>query len=217
MERHSCSIRRPVRLAALVLFAAAAAGCTVLQTAAFLIVGTDLPADYDGLEDKKVAIVCKMVNMVELSNSSTGRSLSEAIFRRIKDNDKKIHLIDPQKVADLLDNQGLEDPVEIGKKLKADKVVAVDIESFSVREGQTLLHGKSIVTTNVYDVATKEVSWHKEPMHVEYPTWGPTPAQEVGEGEFRNNFIANLADQIAQSFYPHDRYGRKQDAPRPMD
>jgi hypothetical protein len=217
MERRSCSIRRTAAGTALVLLTAAAAGCTVLQSGALLIWGTDMPAEYDGLSGKRVAVVCRMVNMVDLSNSSTARSLSEAICRRIKDNNKKVHLVEPQKVADLLDNKGLDDPVEIGKQLKADKVVAVDIESFSVREGQTLFHGQSIVTVNVYDVASKDVEWHKEPMHVEYPTWGPTPAQEVGEGEFRNRFIANLADQIGEFFYPHDRYGRKQDSPHAMD
>jgi hypothetical protein len=217
MERRSCSIRQPAALASLVLLTAAA-GCTVLQTAALLIKGTDAAPEFDGLEGKKVAVVCKMVNMVDLSNSSTARSLAEAICQRLKTKTKKIRLVDPQKVADLLDNKGLEDPIQIGKQLKAEKVLAVDIESFGVREGQTLFHGQAVVSIHVYDVASKEEEWHKEPpLHAEYPSVGPTPAQEVGEGEFRNRFIASLADQIGQIFYPHDRYGRKQDAPAPID
>lgn len=217
MERRSCSIRWLAALASLVLFAAAA-GCTVLQSAALLIKGTDTAAEFDGLEGKKVAVVCKMVDMVDLSNSTTARSLSEAICERLKANNKKIHLIAPQRVADVVDNKGLEDPIAIGKQLKAEKVLAVDIESFGVREGQTLFHGKAVMAIHVYDIATREEDWHKEPpLHAEYPSWGPTPAQEVGEGEFRNRFIANLADQIGQSFYPHDRYGRKQDSPGPID
>ena len=217
MKRRTCSIRRPAAVASLVLLAAAA-GCTVLQTGLLLINGTDTPAEFSGLEGKRVAVVCKMVDNVDLSNSTTARSLTEAICQRLKTNNKKIRLIEPQKVADLLDNKGLEDPIQIGKQLKAEKVVAIDIESFRVREGQTLFHGKAVISIHVYDVAAKEEEWHKEPpLHAEYPSWGPTPAQEVGEGEFRNQFIASLADQIGQSFYPHDRYGRKQDAPAPSD
>lgn len=217
MERRSCSTGWPAALAPLLLLSAAAAGCTVLQSAALLIKGTDTAAEFDGLEGKKVAVVCKMVDMVDLSNSSTARSLAEAICQRLKTNDKKIRVIEPQKVADLVDNKGLDDPVEIGRQLKAEKVLAVVIESFRVREGQTLFHGRSVMTVHVYDVATREEEWHKEPPRAEYPSWGPTPAQDVGEGEFRNRFIASLADQIGEYFYPHDRYGRKQDAPAPID
>ena len=40
-----------------------------------------------------------------------------------------------------MDEQGLEDPIQIGRKLKAEKVLVMDIESFRVNEGQTLYQG----------------------------------------------------------------------------
>ncbi len=192
--------------AALGLLTAASAGCTVFETAALLIKGTDTAAEYEGLEGKRVAIICKSVQMEELNNSGMARALSEALFQRIKDNNKKIHLVKPQKVTALMDEQGLEDPIQIGKKLKAEKVLVIDIESFRVNEGQTLFQGCAALKIHVYDVASKEEDWHKQPSQFLYPKIGPKPAQETSEGEFRNHFIAVLADHIGRYFYAHDRY-----------
>ena len=49
----------------------------------------------------------------------------------------------------------MEDYLEIGKALKAEKVVGIDIESFSVLDGQTLFRGRATVSIRVYDVADK--------------------------------------------------------------
>ena len=193
-------------LTALGLLTAASAGCTVLETAALLIKGTDTAAEYEGLSGKRVAIVCKSVYMEELNNSGMARALSEALFERLKDNDKKIKLVEPQKVAALMDEQGLEDPIEIARKLKAEKVLVIDIESFRVHEGQTLYQGRAGLRIHVYDVASKEEEWHKQPPQFLYPKIGPKPAQEISESEFRNRFVAVLAEHIGRYFYAHDRY-----------
>ncbi len=213
MERRTCAIRWPAIAAGLLL---TAAGCkTALISAGLLWNGYDVPAEFDGLKDKKVAVVCKMVSP-DLSSSHPERALAEAICERLKANSKKIkiHLVSPQKVAVLIDDKGLEDPIEIGKQLKAEKVVAVSIESFNVNEGQTLYRGRSSVTIHVYDVASGDDEWHKTPSPIEYPAIAPTPAQDMSEPEFRNHFIDNLADRIARYFYSYDRYDRDADSMR---
>ena len=137
-------------------------GCkSVLETVTLLVNGTDLPADYTGLKGKTVAIVCKPLTSDEFSNAGTARALTEGICERLKTHVKDIHLVNAQKVAKLLDEEGLEDYLEIGKKLKADKVVGIDIESFGVRDGQTLYRGRAKVSIQVYDVAGKEIEWRK--------------------------------------------------------
>ena len=201
--------------AALTLLAVAAAGCkTALTSGALLWSGYDLPADFEGLQDKKVAVVCKSVQMEELNNTGMTRALSEALCERLKARNKKIKLIDPQKVTALMDEMGLDDPIEIGRQLKAEKVVAINIESFRVHEGQTLYRGHSTLSVHVYDVETKEEDWHKQPPQIEYPSYGPMPAQEMSEVEFRNNFIAVVAERIGRYFYPHDRYAQDDDPAR---
>ena len=73
MDRRSLSLRWPAIFTALVLAAVAATGCTVLQTAAILWQGYELPPEFDGLKDKKVAIVCKMVASEDFSSPGTAR------------------------------------------------------------------------------------------------------------------------------------------------
>jgi hypothetical protein len=200
-------------LTALSLLALASTGCkSALTSGALLWSGYDVPAEFDGLKDKKVAVVCKSVQMEEFSNNGMNRTLSEAIYQRLKVHNKKIHLIDPQKVNALLDEQGIEDPIAIGKKLKADKVLVVNIESFKVHEGQTLYRGHSTLSVHVYDVETKEEDWRKDPRQIEWPSYGPTPMQEMTEVEFRNKFISVVAERIGRYFYPHDRYAPDEEA-----
>ena len=153
---------------------------------------------------QKVVVVCKPLTSLAFNNQGVDRALAEGICERLKHNVKKIEVIDPDKVAGLCDKTGMEDCLEIGKALKAEKVVGVNIASFGVLEGQTLFLGRSTVSIRVYDVATKHVDWRKAMPEVKYPTIGPKPAQDVPEMEFRNQFVDVLAEQIARCFYPHD-------------
>ncbi len=217
MDRRFLSLRWPMVLLSLALLSGVVAGCkSLMESAALFYEGNDLPADWDGLKGKKVVVVCRPLTD-EFSNTGAARILTEAICDRLKARVKKIQIIDPEKVAKLRDEKGIDDYLEIGKRLKAEKVLGVDIVSFSVLDGQTLFRGRSTVSIQVLDVAEKQREWHKTPPQVEYPKFCSTPAQDLPEGEFRNQFVAVLAEQIARHFYPHDRnedYGSDADSIR---
>ena len=103
--------------------------------------------------------------------------------------------------------KGWKTTVEIGKALKAEKVVGIDIESFGVLDGQTLFRGRSTVSIQVYDVAEKHVEWHKSPpQFVVSQDSAALPRRTSRKSEFRNQFVGILAEQIARYFYPHDRH-----------
>jgi hypothetical protein len=85
-------------------------------------------------------------------------------------------------------------------------VVAVDIESFGILDGQTLYRGRSTVSISVYDVAEKQREWHKSPPTIEYPRTGSIPMADQTENDFRNKYVGILAEQIARNFYGHDRH-----------
>jgi hypothetical protein len=189
----------------LVLLLAAVIGCkSGLETLTILWNGYDIPGEYDGLKGKKVAVVCKPLTGEEFSNSGAAKALAEGISERLKANIKDIHIIDTQRINKLLDEKGVEDYLAIGKALKADMVVAVDIESFGILDGQTLYRGRSTVNIKVYDVAEKTVEWHKSPPRIEYPRTGSIPMADQSENDFRNKYVGILADQISHYFYRHD-------------
>jgi len=205
MDRRSLSLRWPVL--SLVLLLALAIGCkSGLESFALLYEGFDIPPEFDGLKDKKVAVVCKPLTSQEFSNFRAARALGEGISDRLKAHIKGIHIVDPQKVAALVDEKGMEDYAQIGKAMKADKVVGIDIESFGVLDGQTLFRGRSTVSIQVYDVAENRVEWRKSPPQFVYPRTCSTPATDISEIDFCNQFVGILAEQIARLFYPHDRH-----------
>ncbi|MEI8376281.1 MAG: hypothetical protein WCJ35_25965 [Planctomycetota bacterium] len=207
MDRRSLLLRWPWIVLSLVLLSLVAVGCkSALQSFSILYEGYDIPADWEGLRGKKVAVVCKPLTSQEFSNSGAARALAEGICERLKAHVKNIHIIDPQKVAALVDEKGMEDYLEIGKELKAEKIVGIDIESFGILDGQTLFRGRSTVSIQVYDVAEKHVEWRKSPPQIEYPRLSSTPAADSTEMEFRNRFVGALAEQIARYFYAHDRH-----------
>ena len=205
MDRRSLSLRWLVLALSLALLSAATVGCkSLMESVAIFTNGFDDPAEWDGLKGKKVVVVCKPLTEMEFNNQRVDHALAEEISEYLKANVKKIQIIDSQKVATLMDEKGMDDYLEIGKALKAEKVVAIDIESFGVLDGQTLFKGRATVRIQVYDVAEKQVEWHKSPPQFEYPRIGSTPAQDFPEIEFRNKFVGILAKQIARCFYPHD-------------
>src|SRR5271157_3481967 len=207
MDRRSLLLRWRVVVWSLALLSIVVIGCkSGLESVTLLWNGYDIAPEWDGLKGKKVAVVCKPLTSQEFSNSGAARALAEGICERLKAHIKDIHIIESQKVAELVDEKGMDDYLEIGKALKAEKVIGIDIESFSVLDGQTLFRGRSTVNIQVYDVAEKHVEWRKSPPQFEYPRNGPTPMADFTEMEFRNRFVGILAEHLARYFYPHDRH-----------
>jgi hypothetical protein len=207
MDRRSLLHRWLLALVSLSLLLAAVIGCkSGLETIAILWTGYDIPGEFDGLKGMKVAVVCKPVASQEFSNSGAARAMEEGISERLKAHIKDIKIIDPQKVNDLIDEKGMEDYLAIGRKLKADKVVAVDIESFGIFDGPTLYRGRSTISISVYDVAEKNREWHKSPPIIEYPRTGSIPMADQPENDFRNKFVGILSERIARFFYGHDMH-----------
>ncbi len=218
MDRRSLSLRWPLVVMSLAVLCIAVTGCkSAIETVAMVVTGNDTSAEFAGLKGKKVAVVCRPIASQEFSSSGAARALAEEICERLKAHYKNdIHLVEQRKVDKLVDENGMEDYLAIGKALKAEKVVAVDIESFSVLDGQTLFRGRSTVSVQVYDVAEKNVEWRKRLPQIQYPRNSSTPASDVTEPDFRNKFVSVLAEQISRLFYghdPHDDYGVDAESP----
>jgi hypothetical protein len=185
-----------------------ALGCrSLLTTAVYLFKGTDVDPDYAGLKGKKVAVVCRPLVNLQYRNANAHRDLAEQITTLLKEKVPKIKIIEQRKVAKWTDENTWEEFPEVGKALKADLVVGVDLESFSIFQGQTLYQGKANAVVRVYDCrdGNKKVFEKTVPQAV-YPPSGGIPTSERQESEFRHEFVMVLADQIARHFYAHDPY-----------
>ncbi len=180
-------------------------GCNVIATAMYVIQGTNAHADFDGLKNKRVAVVCRPLTSLQFRDSSVSRDLAKQVGLHLQKNVPHIKLIEQREVFEWEDENTWEDYTEIGKALGADMVVGLDLEEFSLLQGQTLYQGKANLKILVVDVAAgKEPVFERNMPQAIYPPNAPIPASEKPEQQFRRQFVEFLARQIGQYFYDHD-------------
>ena len=181
-------------------------GCrSTLATAVYLIKGTDVDPDFAELKNKRVAVVCRPLVTLQYRNASAARDLAQEVSLLLEQKVPKIKIIDQRKVSEWTDENTWEEYAEVGKALKADMVVGIDLEGFSIFQGQTLYQGKANATIRVYDCNEGgKVVFKKILPQSKYPPNSGVPTSERLEAEFRREFVAVLADQIGRHFYAHD-------------
>ena len=120
----------------------------------------------------------------------------------------RIELVRADEIADWVDrNQWNEiDYIQVGKGVHADLVIALDVESFRLREGATLFKGKASVHTTVFDIGNGgAVVFESSTFEFAYPENGARHSTETNESSFRRLFIRSLARHLAKDFFAYDR------------
>jgi len=201
---------RVVCLVALLAVAATlpmASGCTsALATAVYLVKGNNGSVDFDGLKNKQVAVVCRPMVSLQYRNQSVSKDLSHQVGALLTQNVRKIKLVDQRKVEEWMDENSWDAYTEVGKAMKADVVVAIDLNEFSIYNGQTVFQGKARAAIKVYDCKTGDVLYEKTLPQLVYPPNHVVSASEMQEGDFRKKFVKVLAERVARNFYAHDRH-----------
>lgn len=184
-----------------------ASGCTSgLATAMYLIRGTDIRAEYNGLKDKRVAVVCRPLVDLQYRSSNAAKDIGRELGKLLKQGVRKIDVIDHRKIAEWLDENSWDEYVEVGRAVEAEMVVGIDLEHFTIFESQTLYQGKANVTVRVYDCQTGEMTYEKILPQIVYPPNTAIATSEKQESQFRREFVRVVADQVGRHFYNHDRY-----------
>ncbi len=182
------------------------AGCAkVLATAVYVVTGANSPAEYTGLKDKRVAVVCRQLVSLQYRDTTVPRDLAARVGSLLATNGKKIEVIDQQQVSEWTDENAWDDFTQIGKALEADIVVAIELEDFRLHQGQTLYQGRANVQIKVYDIKDGgKLVFEKTPRPSVYPPNGGIPTSEKQESQFRREYVGILAEEIARLFYEHD-------------
>lgn len=198
------------RVLVVVVFAAVLAptcGCTTLLfTAAYLWKGNDVPAECTKLRQKRVAVVCRSVVSLQYRNARVDQDLAQEVSALLGANVPKVKMVEHRKVAEWMDEHTWDEYTEVGKALNADMVVGIDLESFDLRQSQTLFQGRANAEIKAYDCHTGQLVFKKRLPQSVYPPNRVIPASEVQESEFRREFVRIVADRIARHFYDHDKY-----------
>ncbi len=178
-------------------------GCGPIATIAWLIHGPEMiPAEFDGLRGKRVAVVCLDGNSLS-GPGGEADAVNKAVWMLLTKNVPEVKMVRQNEVADWLDSHGTDitDYRDVGRGVKADMVVGIDLLSFNLHEGKTLLKGRAKVGVKVYDMKKGgELVYEAAPKEIAWPKDGARHVTENEEG-FRTVFVGMLAERIARDFY----------------
>lgn len=184
-------------------------GCLkALTIAGYFVNGTDDPPAYDGLKDKKVAVVCRPLVELKYGAGTVPTDLAARVGQLLKQYGKRIKVVRPSEVNSWTDENPDQELAELGEGVKADMVLGIDLEDFSLFLGQTLYQGKAQVKLTLCNVSTGEIVWEQAMRQVIWPARYGRPAQDEPLQQFQREYIEILATEIGNHFYPHDHFKR---------
>ena len=199
-------------------------GCSPQTLSMFLMPFTDtnVPPEYPLFAKNKeltLAIVSNFVRpeihpALQPADAELADQLAHALRKRCLENKHKIKIIPSAQVrSEQLKQQlagGIVNPVDIGKSLKADFVIDLTINSFSIYEKNyhpPMYRGKTDIAVGLYEVEVKDGE-HKV-FFKEFPRLfpagsGPIVADSMSPSTFRPKFLAVVANDVAKLFlsYP---------------
>jgi len=198
-------IRRGPLLLMLAVLLAGQPGCGFMAHMMYWARGNPVEAKFPGLKNKTVAVVCFDGNLA--GQGGEADMIARRVTTLLDMNVEKIKIVPHQKVLDWMDGQSenVSDFKEVGRGVKADMVVGIDIDQLTTYEGTGLLRGRSRFNVKVFDLTQGgKVVYSASSGPVVYPEMGPTPSSE-GEELFKIQFIDIVARKVAKDFYPYDR------------
>ncbi|MDH3718408.1 MAG: hypothetical protein OES79_09845 [Planctomycetota bacterium] len=182
-------------------------GCSLLATTMWIVDPNDVDAEYSGLVERRVVVVCEADNSLPFDSYTVTDQLAVRVGRLIQQNVEKVDVVQASEINDWTDHNELNSYTELGAAMQANLVVLMKLHDFRVRQGSNMLQGQAHVDVEVLDVASGELVHELEPLDSTYPPNNGIPADLSNrrfEERFRQRFVRVLADQVARRFYDHD-------------
>jgi|GEM_PF-825906 hypothetical protein len=221
--------RQPILLAALMWAVVGAAGCDP-RMAMFFLQPFDPKIDPLGPDLKgKTVVVLPHASLSTLGDSPTiDRDLARELSVLLRDQGKRITVIPTTKVNTWLESHpDWTDPAQIGRDLKADAVILIEIDQFQYQDPSSpgMLHGNARIHLQVTELAPPAKGEEEDAIdgkisrviydeHVAttFPERGPVPADSrVTPMAFRSKFLKQVAQELSWHFVRHEAGDRIQD------
>jgi hypothetical protein len=206
--------------------AALVAGCNFPTAMYFLMPEAKEPPEYKRLasdnDKKEVRVVLWTYSALDMRTEfiQSDRQLTELLARQIdqmsRENQEKVKIVSPRKVEEYKnlhpDWKSL-DPEQVGKYFKADYVINLEINQFSLYEpnaAEQLLRGRTHILVSVVDVNNPDDTPLPKEFSYTYPgePRGGLDASEMHPIQFRNLFLEHAARRLAFYFVSHQKRDR---------
>ena len=181
-------------------------GCNAIALVGAAAGLDQVPANCRDLEGKRVAVVA-----IAASGSTGGKIESRVLVDQLEQVLRMkvpgIQLVPQSEIEDWKDNHDWNqmDFRLIGRGVKADRVLAINIRSFSLYSGPSMYRGKTELDLQVYNMEDKgKVVWRKNVPEVQFPVHGEDAVISKSESQFRREFLAFLSARLARNFHAYD-------------
>lgn len=194
-------------LGAVLLAIVPSAGCPMLMATGvyFWEGGNFVDADFEGLEQQRVVVFCRPPSSSSFSHAGAARQVAARVSSLLEQNVPRVKVVSPQEVDEWLDENDSDDCKALGKAVKADRVLQIDLEHFDLYSGKTLYQGASQVMLTVYDMQDHgRRMWDRDMGEFLFPVHGGVPVQERSPQQFQRQYVEILSGEIARHFYKHD-------------
>jgi hypothetical protein len=194
--------------ACLAIVCLSSTGCihSLLATGIYMWQGGNVvPAECDALEHERVVVVCRPPASHEYRNAGAARALGARVSAMIEKNVKGVDVVSPKEVDNWIDEQDWENFKDLGRAVKASRIVYIELDDFDLYRGKTLYQGTADVTISVYDMDNRgKQLWERRLGQVLFPRNSGIPASDKPVQAFEKQFVEILSTQIAEHFYRHN-------------
>ncbi|MEM9656786.1 MAG: hypothetical protein AAF961_00360 [Planctomycetota bacterium] len=195
-------------VALLPLVCLSATGCvhTLLATGVYLWQGGNVvPAECEDLEDQRVVVVCRPPASHEYRFAGAARSIGRSVSGNLAEHVPGIDVVSPREVDNWIDEQDWENFKDLGRSVKATRVVYIELDDFELYKGKTLYQGNADVNVSVFDITDRgKLLWDRRLGQLLFPQNSGIPAADKPVQHFQRQFVEVVSRQIAEHFYKHD-------------
>ncbi len=193
-------------LAAVVLVSNTGCIHSILATGVYLWQGGDvIPAESKDLNNQRVVVVCRPPSSHEYRHAGAARDIGKNMSALLREEVPGIDVVSPSEVDNWVDEQDWENFKDLGRAVKATRIVYVELDNFDLYKGATLYQGDADVTMTVYDMTDggKEI-WQRDIGQVLFPRNSGIPAADKPVQKFQRQFVDVVSRQLASYFYKHN-------------
>ncbi|MAT68840.1 MAG: hypothetical protein CMJ58_04890 [Planctomycetaceae bacterium] len=206
MDRSFPSVRRAA-LGLTLLALGVSGGCIhqLLATGIYLWQGGNIvPAECEALQEQRVVVLCRPPASQEYRHAGAAREIGERVARLLEMHVDDIEVVSQQEVDNWVDEEDWENFKDLGRSVKATRVVYIELDDFELYKGKTVYQGNADLTVSVYDMEQRKFVWDKRVGQVLFPRNSGIPAADKPVQAFQRQFIDVVSIQIAEYFYEHD-------------
>lgn len=166
--------------------------------------GNVVPAECEALEKERVVVLCRPPASHEFRNAGAARAIGLGVSSLLQQHVKGIEVVAPKEVDNWVDEQDWENFKDLGRAVKATRIVYIELDDFDLYKGKTLYQGRAEVKISVYDMKDREQElWSRRLGQVLFPRNSGIPAADKPVQQFERQFVDVISLQIAEHFYKH--------------